>query len=256
MRLAGFADHGRGDAARLPGRTLVETGDRVGFGSFHIPFERPNNPDFDYIEDALINLFAFELPMQYFEQWIRREAIPPRSEAFPDAPQDLEFEVELFDVVNSMWKLEESTITKGVIGNSIMIGPSFMDSIDFGGIENCVGQNGRQDYFAGAFAPDRFKRMILRGHMGGNDLTTALVWGFMIYFAIRRDMADGALDTFWHAAVSQGCPAPFTSALEAPPAPPTSAPAGALPLLLLLPVDVLQPILRRLPLASLASLAA
>ncbi|KAJ1530059.1 hypothetical protein HK405_001948, partial [Cladochytrium tenue] len=94
------------EVARLPGRTLVETGDRVGFGHFHIPVERPDDPDFDYIEEfaclfesssfpdeasALNNLFTFELPMRYFEQWIRRESMPPRSEAFPDVPQNLEF---------------------------------------------------------------------------------------------------------------------------------------------------------------------
>ncbi|KAJ1550433.1 hypothetical protein HK405_000607, partial [Cladochytrium tenue] len=39
------------EVARLPGRTLVETGDLVGFGRFHIPVERPEDPDFDYIEE-------------------------------------------------------------------------------------------------------------------------------------------------------------------------------------------------------------
>ncbi|KAJ1557141.1 hypothetical protein HK405_000721 [Cladochytrium tenue] len=87
------------EVARLPGQTLVETGDC--FGRFHIPVERPDDPDFDYIEEfaclfepssspdeasALINLFAFELPMQYFEQWIRQESIPTRPAPAHPAP--------------------------------------------------------------------------------------------------------------------------------------------------------------------------
>ncbi|KAL0955127.1 hypothetical protein HGRIS_004040 [Hohenbuehelia grisea] len=126
-----------------------------------------------------VNIICHKAPLAYLKTWINWTSLPPRSTAFPDDPEALSVEAELYEIVNSR------KVWRGDFGTA----PPF---IDYGGIEE-MSEQYYQDVFRSTWdGSTRHLERAIRDGQIGVALMIALSRDFGAWMCVRTDVANAA----------------------------------------------------------------
>ncbi|KAJ1556074.1 hypothetical protein HK405_007590, partial [Cladochytrium tenue] len=124
------------------------------------------------------NIFAHELEFRYFEEWIDPDRFPPRSKAFPADPEPMHFAGELYELVNSRRRPQDSTSSQFRAEGGI-------PGMDYGGLEHTLIAD-RQHYLRRCSVT--YTKALLEAGKTGRDLWPGILQDFRAYLVMRPDV--------------------------------------------------------------------